>query len=165
MEASGTGNMKLALNGAITIGTLDGANVEIRNHVGQDNIFIFGLRAEEVARRWSQGWDPRAAIDDSPELLRVLDDLERNVFSPDEPGRHHSLASSLRVGDHYMIAADFAAYYETQRAVDALWRSPREWTKVAMTNTAKMAWFSSDRSIAEYAKDIWHVPFDGSGTP
>jgi starch phosphorylase len=161
MEASGTGNMKLALNGAITIGTLDGANVEIRDHVGEDNIFIFGLRAEEVEHRWAQGWDPRAAIESSPELMQVLEALECGVFSPGDSDRHRSLVHSLRFGDHYMIAADFASYYETQRRIDELWRSPRDWARIAMTNAAKMAWFSSDRSIAEYAADIWRVPFDG----
>jgi starch phosphorylase len=114
-----------------------------------------------VAQRWSRGWDPRAAIEGSPELLQVLEALEYGVFSPGEPDRHRPLAQSVRHGDRYMIAADFASYYETQRTIDELWRSPSEWAKIAMTNTAKMAWFSSDRSIAEYATDIWRVPFDG----
>ena len=165
MEASGTGNMKLALNGAITIGTLDGANVEIRNHVGDDNIFIFGLRADEVAQHWTQGWDPNSAIAASSELPQVLDAIEQGVFSPDDPYRYSPLVNSLRYGDHYMIAADFDSYYEAQRRVDDLWRSPKAWAKMAMINTAKMAWFSSDRSIAEYAAEIWKVPFDAAKRP
>ena len=160
MEASGTGNMKLALNGAITIGTLDGANVEMRQHVGADNIFIFGLRADEVAACWAEGWDPGVAIARSPILADVLDALEFGAYAPGEPDRHRALAASLRHGDHYMIAADFDSYYATQRAVDELWRTPSDWAAMAMTNTAKMAWFSSDRAIAEYAQEIWQTPFD-----
>jgi starch phosphorylase len=158
MEASGTGNMKLALNGALTIGTLDGANIEIRDHVGEDNIVIFGLRAEEVAARRREGLDASTAIGASPALAGVLEDLASGVFSPGEPGRFADLAESLRCADPYMVAADFASYCEAQARIDALWRDQAAWRKTCLLNIAGMGWFSSDRAIAEYAEDIWNVP-------
>ena len=158
MEASGTGNMKLALNGALTIGTLDGANIEIRDHVGGENIFIFGLRAEEVAERRRSGLDATAAIAASPELSAVVDALAEGRFSAEEPHRFGGLLNTLRYSDRYMVAADFAAYREAQDAVDQLWQSPRAWRRAALLNIAGMSWFSSDRAIAEYARDIWDVP-------
>jgi glycogen phosphorylase len=158
MEASGTGNMKLALNGALTIGTLDGANIEIRDLVGDDNIFIFGLRAEEVAERWRAGLDATDAIAASPELAEVIEAMERGAFSSDDPRRFDRLTDRLRNGDRFMAAVDFAAYREAQQQIDALWRLPERWGRSAMLNIAGMGWFSSDRTIGEYARDIWDVP-------
>jgi glycogen phosphorylase len=159
MEASGTGNMKLALNGALTIGTLDGANVEIREQVGEENIVIFGLRAEEVAaRRRQHGLDAADAIAASPELAEVLGAIESGAFSPDDPGRFRGLVDSLRYADPYMVAADFAAYRAAQAEVDALWRRPLAWGRAAALNIARVGWFSADRTIAEYAADIWNIP-------
>lgn len=158
MEASGTGNMKFALNGALTIGTLDGANVEIREHVGPDNIVIFGMTAEEVAERRAQGYNPRAVIEATPELKDVLGMLASGVFSPGEPDRYKGLIDLLTGSDWFMVAADFAAYAKAQREIDALWREPSRWHDKAIRNTANMAWFSADRTIRDYAREIWTVP-------
>ena len=158
MEASGTGNMKLALNGALTIGTLDGANIEIRDHVGADNMFIFGLKAEEVAARRSRGIDAGDVIAASPILSEVLDAVQSGVFSPDERDRYRGLVDSLRYHDYFMVCADFDSYYATQRGGAALWSRPDAWWRSAIMNTAGVGWFSSDRSIREYASEIWHVP-------
>jgi starch phosphorylase len=158
MEASGTGNMKFALNGALTIGTLDGANVEIREHVGADNIFIFGLETHEVEQRRRDGWRGETAITHSRRLKEALDQIENGVFSPDEPQRYRDLVAGLRAHDYFMVAADFDSYYEAQRRVDQVWNEPKAWWQSAITNTAQMGWFSSDRTIAEYAEEIWNVP-------
>jgi starch phosphorylase len=156
LEASGTGNMKLALNGAITIGTLDGANIEIRDQVGADNIVIFGLTAQEVAaRRYA---DPSEAISASPRLAETLRSIEEGLFSPDDPSRFAGLVDSLRRDDRFMLTADFDSYFAAQRQVDALWRDPATWWRKSILNTARVAWFSSDRTIAEYADEIWRVP-------
>lgn len=157
MEASGTGNMKFALNGALTIGTLDGANVEIKECVG-DNIFIFGLTTEEVAERRNNGYDPRAVIEGSPELAQALSAISSGVFSPDDPDRYRDLINGLYQSDWFMVAADFDAYAATQRDVDAVWRNSPDWYARAIRNVARVGWFSSDRTIRQYAKDIWHVP-------
>src|SRR5438067_1744492 len=158
MEASGTGNMKLALNGALTIGTFDGANIEIREHVGAGNIFIFGLRAEEVEARRRRGLDAGDAIAAAPELAAVLEAIGNGAFSPDDPYRFRSVADRLRYVDPYMIAADFAAYRAAQAEVDALWRRPEAWGRAAALNISHMGWFSADRTIAEYAADICGIP-------
>ncbi|MGH6925089.1 MAG: glycogen/starch/alpha-glucan phosphorylase [Propylenella sp.] len=158
MEASGTGNMKLALNGALTIGTLDGANVEIREHVGAENIFIFGLRAEEVRKRLQNGHDAKAAIEASPALKETLGAIASGAFSPGEPDRYAPIVDALSGNDRFMLTADFDSYYETQRRLDALWREPRAWWATSIRNIANMAWFSSDRSIREYAEEIWNTP-------
>ena len=158
MEASGTGNMKFALNGALTIGTMDGANVEISEHVGRENMFIFGLTAEEVAEKRAGGYDPRATIAASPELSQALSAIGSGVFSPDDPGRYRDLIGGLENGDWFMVAADFDAYAAAQREVDAVWTNPAEWRRRCILNTARMGWFSSDRTIREYAQDIWNVP-------
>ncbi|MBL8589077.1 MAG: glycogen/starch/alpha-glucan phosphorylase [Methylobacteriaceae bacterium] len=158
MEASGTGNMKLALNGALTIGTLDGANVEIREHVGADNIFIFGLTAEEVQARRAAGVSGEAAIAASPVLADVLHSIASGVFSPDARDRYAGLIDVLRHHDHFMVTADFDAYYAAQRAVATRWRDRKSWWRSAILNTAQMGWFSSDRTISEYASEIWNVP-------
>ncbi|MEH6950996.1 glycogen/starch/alpha-glucan phosphorylase [Nitrobacter sp. NHB1] len=157
MEASGTGNMKLALNGAITIGTLDGANIEILEHVGEDNIFIFGMKADEVVQRRATGLDATGIISSSPMLTGVIEAIERGVFSPDDPSRFAPIAHALRFLDHYLVSADFEDYYRTQRAVDMKWDSPG-WARSSILNVARMAWFSSDRTIREYAEDIWTIP-------
>ncbi len=158
MEASGTGNMKMALNGALTIGTLDGANVEIREHVGDDNIFIFGLTAAQVDERRRQGIDAQETIANSPVLREVLDSVAHGVFSPDDRGRYAHLVDVLTYHDHFLVTADFDAYYAAQRAVDRKWRDRKSWQRSAILNTARTSWFSSDRTIAEYAEDIWKVP-------
>jgi starch phosphorylase len=157
MEASGTGNMKLALNGALTIGTLDGANIEISEHVGLENIFIFGMNAAQVEARRRDGFDMTDTIAGSPGLTEVLDAVESGVFSPGEPDRFVSLTSAVRRNDWFMVAGDFDAYYDTQRRVAALWREPPAWWRASMLNTANMAWFSSDRTIREYAEELWGV--------
>jgi starch phosphorylase len=163
MEASGTGNMKLALNGALTIGTLDGANIEIRQHVGADNIFIFGLSSTEVRERRRAGLDATHIIESSPRLRRVIQALERGDFSPDDPSRFHAITHALRHLDHYMVTRDFDAYYAAQRSADEVWCDDAAWARMSILNVARMAWFSSDRTIAEYASDIWHVPYRPAG--
>ena len=158
LEASGTGNMKFALNGAITIGTLDGANVEIRDCVGADNIVIFGLTADEVTKRRSEGYSPRDVIDNSPELAQALSAIALGVFSPDDRDRYKELVAGLYESDWFMVAADFDAYSDAQRHVDTLWRTPSTWNAMAIRNTANVGWFSSDRTIRQYAEEIWNVP-------
>jgi starch phosphorylase len=158
MEASGTGNMKLALNGALTIGTLDGANIEIREHVGADNIVIFGMTAAEVAEAQRAGFKGETAIEASPPLKAAVASLAAGDFSPDDPKRYAHIVASLTEYDRFMVAADFDAYWEAQRAVDRLWQSPADWWRIAILNTAHMGWFSSDRTIREYAQDVWNVP-------
>jgi glycogen phosphorylase len=160
MEASGTGNMKLALNGALTIGTLDGANIEIRDNVGSENIAIFGMEAMDVVARRQQGLDATDVITKSPALARAINAIENGDFSPDEKGRFEPIAHALRHLDHYMVSADFDAYYQAQRGIDARWQVVPAWTRASILNVARMAWFSSDRTIREYAQDIWNVPVD-----
>ena len=158
MEASGTGNMKFALNGALTIGTLDGANIEILERVGAHNMFVFGLTAAEVEVQRHRGIDATEIIAASPILTEVLASVEAGVFSPDEPDRYRSLVNGLRYHDHFLVCADFDAYYAAQRRVADLWRRPDEWWQASILNTANVGWFSSDRSIREYASQIWNVP-------
>jgi starch phosphorylase len=158
MEASGTGNMKLALNGAITLGTLDGANIEIREQVGDDNVMIFGLTAAEVAERQHAQFKGRHAVEASPRLAAAVASLASGGFSPDEPGRYVPIAQSLTDYDHFMVAADFDSYWDAQRAIDGWWQRPDDWWRACILNTARMAWFSSDRAIREYAINIWRVP-------
>ena len=157
-EASGTGNMKLALNGALTIGTEDGANIEIRDQVGAENIFIFGHKADEVRALRAGGYDPHRIYEENLELRRVLNQIGSNFFNPDDPTRFQPITDALlRHGDHYLLLADFAAYAKAQDQVDSLYRQPDKWTKRAILNVANMGIFSSDRAIAEYAKEIWGV--------
>ncbi len=157
-EASGTGNMKLALNGALTIGTDDGANIEIRQNVGDDNIFIFGLLAHEVAAQRAAGYHPLRIYESKPALKAVLDAIAGGTFSADEPGRYRGLVDSLLWGgDHYLLLADYEAYLAAQARVDALYRQPRAWARKAVANVAGMGPFSSDRTIREYARQIWRV--------
>ncbi|CQH48331.1 TPA: glycogen phosphorylase [Yersinia enterocolitica] len=157
-EASGTSNMKFALNGALTIGTLDGANVEIREHVGEDNIFIFGNTTEQVEALRKSGYNPRKYYDEDPELHLALTQIATGAFSPEEPHRYTSLFDSLvNLGDHYQLLADYRSYVDTQEQVDTLYRHPDEWTRKTILNIANMGYFSSDRTIQEYADDIWHI--------
>jgi starch phosphorylase len=158
MEASGTGNMKLALNGALTIGTLDGANIEIRDHVGAENIAIFGMTAEEVVARRARSLDAGDVITRSPRLARAIEAIASGAFSPDEPDRFAAIVEALRHRDYYMVSADFDAYYDAQRGIDSRWRANSAWSRASILNVARMAWFSSDRTIREYAEDIWDVP-------
>ncbi len=154
-EASGTGNMKLALNGAITIGTLDGANVEIREQVGDDNIFIFGHTTAEVADIRAQGYQPRSYYASNPQLAAALNAVRDGLFSPGERGRYQAVFDALmNWGDHYLLLADFASVEAQQRA-DALYRQPEAWTRSALLNVAGMGLFSSDRTIDAYAREIW----------
>ena len=157
MEASGTGNMKLALNGALTIGTMDGANVEIHERVGEDNIFIFGLTAAEVAERKREGYDARAAVDASPELAAALDAIASGVFSPGEPSRYRGLVEGLLHDDRYLVTADFDSYLGSQREMARHWTNADAWWRSAVLNTAQVGWFSSDRTIREYAREIWNI--------
>ena len=157
-EASGTGNMKLALNGALTIGTDDGANIEIRHNVGDDNIFIFGLSTAEVKAQRHAGYHPMRLYEENPTLRAVLDAIAGDQFSPDEPGRYGQLVDSLLWGgDHYLLLADYASYVATQDRVDALYRQPDAWTTRAINNVAGMGPFSADRTIRDYAATIWRV--------
>jgi starch phosphorylase len=155
-EASGTGNMKFALNGALTIGTLDGANVEILENVGADNIFIFGLTTPEVAATRSAGYQPRALVDGNPELQTTLEAIRDGMFSPDEPQRFQAIYDVLvNWGDHYLLLADYAAYIAAQEKVDAAYQDRDAWAVMALRNVAAMGPFSADRTIAEYADKIW----------
>jgi len=162
MEASGTGNMKLALNGALTIGTLDGANIEIGERVGAENVFIFGLTADEVDKRRQVRMSGRDATARSPLLSEAISCLRIGAFSPDEPDRYRSLVDALLDYDPFMVAVDFDAYWEMQRKIDDLYNKP-EWWRSAILNTARMGWFSSDRAIREYAEKIWNVSIDPAG--
>ena len=159
MEASGTGNMKMALNGALTIGTLDGANVELKDLVGDDNIFIFGLTAAEVEASRAKGIDSGALIAASPTLGEVFDSVGSGVFSADDPGRYRGLVDGLTHHDFFMVCADFDAYCAAQAKVDALWADKKAWTRASILNTANVGWFSSDRTIKEYADEIWKAPY------
>ncbi|WP_298599507.1 glycogen/starch/alpha-glucan phosphorylase [Zoogloea sp.] len=158
-EASGTGNMKLALNGALTIGTLDGANVEIREQVGADNIFIFGNTTDQVAEIRAGAYRPRAIYEADPQLKAALDAIRDGHFSPQQPDRYRDIYDALvNHGDHYLLLADYASYVATQHEVDAVFRQPAEWSRRALLNVAGMGEFSSDRTILEYARTIWNTP-------
>jgi starch phosphorylase len=157
MEASGTGNMKFALNGALTIGTLDGANVEMLERVGSDNIMIFGMTAAEVANVRAEGHNPRAIIEASRELSQALAAISSGVFSPDDRNRFTGLVDGIYNHDWFMVAADFDAYAKAQRDVDAIWADKTLWNAKAVRNTARMGWFSSDRTIRQYATEIWRA--------
>ncbi len=156
-EASGTGNMKFAMNGALTIGTLDGANVEIREHVGPDNFFLFGLTAEEVVERRKNVNHSREAIEASQPLKDVLQMLAEGRFSPDQPDRYHGILDRIWNHDYFLVADDFASYDATQARVSETFARPADWMRMAALNTARMGYFSSDRAIREYMRDIWDV--------
>jgi starch phosphorylase len=157
MEASGTGNMKFGLNGAITIGTLDGANIEMKEEVGDDNIFIFGLKAEDVALVREHGYDPMREIQQSPALAQVLRMIEDGMFSPDERDRFRPILDALRSRDWFLVLKDFAAYVACQDRVSQLWKDAERWSRISILNTAGMGKFSSDRCALEYAREIWNV--------
>ncbi len=157
MEASGTGNMKFALNGALTIGTLDGANIEIRDRVGAAHIVTFGLDADEVAAQRANGYAPRTFIEGSHELSQAIASIAGGVFSPDDRNRYQGLMDGLLNSDWFLVAADFDAYCVAQREVDRRWRSRTGWGESIVHNIANVGWFSSDRTISEYARDIWGV--------
>jgi starch phosphorylase len=161
MEASGTGNMKMSLNGALTIGTLDGANVEIMEEVGADNIFIFGLTAEQVVAVRNKGHNPREYYEKDAELKTVIDMITGDFFCPDEPGIFqpifHGLFNQGAFSDYYLILADYRSYLSAQEKVSRLYRDPEEWTRRSILNTARMGKFSSDRAVLEYAAHIWQV--------
>ncbi|MEI7188729.1 glycogen phosphorylase [Dickeya dianthicola] len=157
-EASGTSNMKFALNGALTIGTLDGANVEMRERVGEENIFIFGNTTEQAEELRRNGYNPREFYNQDEELHRVLTQIATGVFSPDEPGRYADLFDSLvNFGDHYQLLADYRGYVDSHDKVDDVYRDEDEWTRRTLQNIANMGYFSADRTIQEYADDIWHI--------
>ncbi len=156
-EASGTGNMKFALNGALTIGTWDGANIEMAQSMGEDNMFVFGLRADAVAKTKALGYDPRLYVEENHQLERVLDTIAGGEFSPGEPDRYRGLIDGLLNRDTYLLMADFADYVATQGKVDALWRDKAAWAECAMRNVAAMGPFSSDRTIREYVEKVWAV--------
>ncbi|AGH75280.1 glycogen phosphorylase [Edwardsiella piscicida C07-087] len=157
-EASGTSNMKFALNGALTIGTLDGANVEIRERVGAENMFIFGNTTEEVEALRRNGYNPRDYYERDPELNQALNQIASGLFCPEEPRRYASLFDSLiNFGDHYQLLADYRSYVDMQDQVDEVYAHPDEWARKALLNIANMGYFSSDRTIREYADEIWQI--------
>jgi glycogen phosphorylase len=156
-EASGTGNMKFAMNGAITIGTLDGANVEIRDAVGHANFFLFGLTAEQVEQRWVEGYAPRSIYESNPELREAIDLISSGFFSDSDRGLFHPLVDSLLTRDDYMLLADYQDYVECQERVSAAYCDQSAWTRMSILNCARVGRFSSDRSIREYCRDIWKV--------
>jgi starch phosphorylase len=155
MEASGTGNMKLALNGALTIGTLDGANIEIRDAVGAENFFTFGLTSEEVAGLRADGYDPLAHGRRCMELMQALEMIGSGVFSPAEPALYQPILQSLTTTDHFLVMADFAAYLAAQAAVESTYPNRDEWVRRATLNVARMGPFSSDRAVQDYARTVW----------
>lgn len=157
-EASGTSNMKFMLNGALTIGTLDGANVEILEEVGEENIYIFGLHTEEVYRMKEVGYNPTHFIHKNEDLHRILLMIRENFFSMGEPGVFGPIYDSLFYTDNYLLMADFVSYDETQNRVAHDFLDETSWTKKSILNVARSGKFSSDRTIREYAKEIWKVP-------
>jgi glycogen phosphorylase len=164
-EASGTGNMKFALNGALTIGTWDGANIEIAEQVGPENMFIFGNRTEQVEALRASGYQPWRYYNGNFELKYAIDRLGDGAFSRDEPGRYADVVRNLLESDYYLLLADYADYVATQDKVDECYRQPMEWSRRGVLNVAGMGMFSSDRTIREYAADIWGVtplPFNSS---
>jgi len=157
-EASGTGNMKFALNGALTIGTLDGATIEMRERVGADNMFTFGMHSNEIASLKLNGYRPEDIVSGDPDLAAVLDSIASGRFSPGEPERYRELIDGLlRGGDRYCLIADFASYRQAQQKADELFRQSSRWTAAAIENVAGMGYFASDRAILEYAEKIWRI--------
>jgi glycogen phosphorylase len=156
-EASGTGNMKFSMNGALTVGTLDGANVEIRDAVGHENFFLFGLTVEEVQRTLAEGYRPWEIYRENPELRAVIDMLRSGLFSHGDRDLFCPLTDSLIQHDPYLLLADYPAYVEAQNGADAAFRDVPIWTRMAILNSARMGYFSSDRAIREYCEKIWRV--------
>lgn len=156
-EASGTGNMKFMMNGALTIGTLDGANIEIREKAGPENFFLFGLNAAEV-QETRLNYDPNSLIRDDEAISRVMALLEEGHFNPDEPGIFNLLTAGLRnPNDPWVTIADLRSFIDRQRDIDRTWQDPEQWTRMSILNCARSGWFSSDRTIAEYSRDIWNI--------
>nr|CRH05785.1 GT35 : Glycogen phosphorylase [Candidatus Magnetococcus massalia] len=159
MEASGTGNMKFGLNGALTIGTLDGANVEMKEEVGDENIFIFGMTADDANRLRDEGYDPYSYYEQNEELRRVMEMIRDGYFSPDDPGRYSDLYNALIFGgDHFLLLADYADYIACQEKVDEVYQDQEKWTRMSILNTAYMGKFSIDRTVNTYAENVWKVP-------
>jgi starch phosphorylase len=163
-EASGTGNMKFAMNGALTIGTLDGANVEIREAVGPENFFLFGLTASEVEELKRAGYTPRHFYESNAELREVLDQIGGGAFSNGDTGLFRPLVESLLIRDDYMLLADYHPYVDCQRRVSEAYRDQTRWTRMSILNSARVGRFSSDRSIRDYCRDIWNIS-PGAGAP
>uniref|UniRef100_UPI003AADECE5 glycogen phosphorylase, brain form-like n=1 Tax=Centroberyx gerrardi TaxID=166262 RepID=UPI003AADECE5 len=156
-EASGTGNMKFMLNGALTVGTMDGATAEMAEEAGPENLFIFGMRVEEVEEMDRRGYNAREYYERLPELKLALDQIQTGFFSPAEPGLFSDLVSMLLNHDRFKVFADYEAYVRCQERVSELYKNPREWTKVVIRNIAASGKFSSDRTISQYAREIWGV--------
>jgi starch phosphorylase len=156
-EASGTGNMKFSMNGALTIGTLDGANIEIRDAVGHENFFLFGLTAEEVTQRKADGYSPRHVYESNPELHEAVDLISDGFFSNGDRELYRPLVDSLLERDEYMLFADYQAYLDCQQRVSDAYRDRENWTRMSILNTARVGRFSSDRSIREYCGTIWNA--------
>jgi len=157
-EASGTGNMKFSMNGALTIGTMDGANVEIREAVGKDHFFLFGLTAHEVDQLKKDGYNPSAYMESNPELKEIIELIRSGHFSGGYPGAFQHVTDSMTLHDPYMVMADYASYLACQESVSATYLDQEEWTRKSILNTAGMGYFSSDRSVHEYCEKVWHVP-------
>ena len=156
-EASGTGNMKFAMNGALTIGTLDGANVEIREAVGAENFFLFGLTVDEIRRLRAAGYRPGELYEKDPVLRAVVDALADGTFSRGDTSLFRPIVESLLGDDPWLLLADFRSYVECQAEVERAYLDPERWTRMSILNTARMGFFSSDRSIADYCRDVWRV--------
>jgi glycogen phosphorylase len=157
-EASGTSNMKFAMNGALTVGTYDGANIEIRHEVGAENFFLFGLKTEAIAQLRTEGYNPWVYYSNQPELRNVIDQIASGYFSPQEPDLFRPIVQSLLIRDDYLTLADYGDYLFAQEQVMQAYRNPEDWTKMSILNTARMGKFSSDRTIWEYTRDIWDTP-------
>jgi starch phosphorylase len=157
-EASGTGNMKFALNGALTVGTLDGANVEIRELVGEDNFFLFGMTEEEVTAKQAAGYVPAQYYETDPVLRRALDAISHGDYTQGQSFTYGHVVDSLLAHDPYMVLADFAAYIGVQDEVEKAWNDPALWGRMVVHNIARSGYFSSDRSMRDYLDRIWHVP-------
>lgn len=154
-EASGTGNMKFAMNGSLTIGTLDGANIEIREEAGAENFFLFGLTAEEVYQMKAQGYEPREYYENNPDLKAVIDRIDKGYFSHGDTRLFQPIVDSLLYDDPYMLLADFQAYIDCQEEVSQAYKDQAKWTRMSILNSARMGKFSSDRTISEYCQEIW----------
>lgn len=156
-EASGTGNMKFMLNGALTIGTMDGANVEMAEEAGEENFFIFGMRVEDVERLDQRGYNAQEYYDRIPELRQIIEQLSSGFFSPKQPDLFKDIVNMLMHHDRFKVFADYEEYIKCQDKVSELYKNPREWTRMVIRNIATSGKFSSDRTIAQYAREIWGV--------
>jgi starch phosphorylase len=157
LEASGTGNMKFSMNGALTIGTLDGANIEIRQEVGAENFFLFGLTVEQVKEQKARGYNPKEYYDSDEQLRQAIDQIRTGVFSRGDTSLFEPLVDALLQRDDYLVLADYRSYLECQDNAGQLYRDQNQWTRLAILNVARMGKFSSDRSIREYCEDIWRA--------